>query len=44
MQFLEFCMEVAEAFLAQRDNVTPEDHADCLEEGNKCPVKAVPHV
>lgn len=44
MQFLEFCMEVAKAFLAQRDNVIPEDHADRLEQGNKRPVKAVPHV
>ena len=53
MQFLEFRMEVAKTFLAQRHNDVPEedadlleqvDDADLLEQGKKRPVKAVPHV
>ncbi|KAG7500881.1 hypothetical protein JOB18_032661 [Solea senegalensis] len=53
MQFLEFRMEVAKTFLAQRDNdVLADDaklseladEADLSEQGKKRPVKAVPHV
>ncbi|KAL6120269.1 uncharacterized protein ACO6RY_04650 [Pungitius sinensis] len=44
MQFLEFRMEVAKAFLAQRDNGVPEDDADLLEQGKKGQVKEVPHI
>jgi len=44
MQLLEFRMEVAKTFLAQRDNGVPEDDADLSEQRKKCPVKAVRHV
>lgn len=44
MQFLEFRMEVAKAFLAQRDNGVPEDDADLSEQGKKGQVKEVPHI
>lgn len=49
MQFLEFRMEVAMTFLAQRDNDNSdfseqEDDPDVSVQGKKRPVKAVPHV
>ena len=49
MQFLEFRMEVAMTLLAQRDNDNSDfteqgDDPDVSVQGEKRPVKALPHI